>query len=50
MSVPEIITLVNALLGTADPASCAAGDRNHDGQITVNEIVAAVTAALVGCS
>ena len=49
VSVPEIITLVNALLGTVDPASCAAGDRNHDGQITVNEVVAAVTAALGGC-
>jgi len=50
VSVPEIVTLVNALLGTADPASCPAGDRNHDGRITVNEVVAAVIAALVGCS
>jgi len=47
VSIPEIVTLVNALLGTADPASCPAGDRNHDGRITVNEVVAA---ALVGCS
>ncbi|MBZ5641039.1 MAG: thrombospondin type 3 repeat-containing protein [Acidobacteriia bacterium] len=29
--------------------ACLAGDRNHDGQITVNEIVEAVNAALNGC-
>jgi hypothetical protein len=31
------------------PTLCEAGDASHDGQITINEILAAVGNALNGC-
>ncbi|MGD0947438.1 MAG: hypothetical protein ABSA52_08400 [Candidatus Binatia bacterium] len=34
---------------TTDSAMCAAGDTNHDGAITIDEILGAVNAALNGC-
>jgi hypothetical protein len=36
-------------LGNVPTASCMAGDANHDGSITINEILAAVNKALNGC-
>jgi hypothetical protein len=41
--------MVNIALGVADVATCITGDVAGDGVITVNEIVAAVHAALNGC-
>lgn len=50
MTVDEILVLVNAALGSRSAAECDAGDTNHDGQITVDEILQAVTRALGGCA
>jgi len=41
--------MVNVALGNADVGTCAAGDANTDGQITVDEILTAVHNALNGC-
>ena len=41
--------MVNAALGNANVSTCLAGDANHDLQITVDEILAAVNNALNGC-
>jgi hypothetical protein len=47
--VGELIRGVNIALGTASVDACPAMDRNGNGQVVVNELVTAVTAALVGC-
>jgi hypothetical protein len=49
VTVRELITMVNIGLGNAAVSTCTAGDANGDGEITVNEIVAGVSAALNGC-
>ena len=41
--------MVNIALGSVDVPRCAPGDVNSDGQITVNEILAAVNNALTRC-
>jgi hypothetical protein len=41
--------LVDIALDTAAPTSCPAADVDHDGRITVNDIVAAVHVALTRC-
>jgi hypothetical protein len=41
--------MVNVALGTAPVSACVAGDPNHDGAITIDEIVRAVNNALNGC-
>jgi len=50
VTVDEILTLVNIALGNASPLDCPAGDTDHDGRITVDEILTAVYNALHGCS
>jgi hypothetical protein len=40
---------VNIALGTAAVSTCSACDSNHDGQVEINEIIAAVNNALNGC-
>ena len=45
----DIITLVSIALGNAPISDCVEGDPNHDGQIAVDEILAAVNNALNGC-
>jgi hypothetical protein len=40
---------MNIALGTTDVATREAGDPNHHGQITVDEILAPVNNALNGC-
>ena len=42
--------MVNIALGNGNVSSCVAGDANHDGEITVDEILTAVNNALNGCS
>jgi hypothetical protein len=41
---------VNIALGQDEPGSCGPGDMNGDDQITVDEILAAVSRALQGCA
>lgn len=49
VTVNEILIMVNLALGNTGALSCAAGDANADGQIRVNEILAAVNNVLNGC-
>jgi hypothetical protein len=44
-----ILTMVNIALGNAGPLDCEAADANHNGQVTVDEILTAVNNALGGC-
>jgi hypothetical protein len=46
VTVNEIITMVNILLGSQPLQNCPVGDRNGDGEITVEEIIAAVNSLL----
>jgi hypothetical protein len=41
--------MVNIALGNAPVTACEAGDANRDGEITVDEILAAVNNGLSGC-
>jgi YVTN family beta-propeller protein len=49
VAINDVLTMVNITLGNATVSDCAAGDANHDGQITINEIIAALGNALYGC-
>jgi len=49
VTVDEIVRAVNIALGTEVLAQCPAADRDGDGAITVDEILAAVAHALTGC-
>jgi hypothetical protein len=50
VTVDEILTMVNVVLGDRVMADCLAGDVNGDGEITVDEILLAVNNALIGCA
>ena len=41
--------MVNVALGNSDVGACPAGDANHDGEITIDEILKAVNNALGEC-
>jgi hypothetical protein len=41
--------MVNIAFGNVGVGTCAAGDTNADGRITIDEILAAVNNALNGC-
>ena len=45
----EIIRGTNIALGYVSPAECPAIDSNHDFAVTVEEVIAAIVAALNGC-
>jgi hypothetical protein len=49
VTVDELLTMVNIILGTAPLSACPVGDANGDRQITINELVGAVGHALEGC-
>ncbi len=49
MTVNEPIMMVNIALGSQPMENCALGNANGDGEITINEIIAAVNYALSGC-
>ena len=49
VSIDELLEMVNVALGNLSVHACDFGDANGDGQITVDEILAAVQNALVGC-
>lgn len=51
VTIGELVTSVNILLGNADLARCRAADRRgSDGRVSVNELVLAVIDALEGCN
>ena len=45
----EVVRLVAIALDVLPLEHCAAGDRDGNGTITIDEIVAAVTRLLAGC-
>jgi hypothetical protein len=47
--VDEILKMVAISLANDPPAACRNGDANHDGVVTVDEIVTAVRQSLNGC-
>jgi hypothetical protein len=47
--VNELITLVDIALGNTNVSACLAGDGNHDGTVTIDEILSAVNHTLTGC-
>ena len=49
VTVDDLLTMATVELGKASATACMAGDANHDGRITVEEIVAAANNLLSGC-
>ncbi|MFQ5667784.1 MAG: hypothetical protein ACE5I7_15335 [Candidatus Binatia bacterium] len=49
VTVDELLRMVNIVLGDVVITECEVGDSNRDGQITVDEILTAVTNSLAGC-
>jgi hypothetical protein len=49
VTVDELLILVRIVLGELTSLSCAAGDRNGDDVIAVDDLLAAVSAAVNGC-
>jgi hypothetical protein len=41
--------MVSIALGDTTVSTCEAGDTNHDGMLTIDEILTAVVKALSGC-
>jgi len=50
VTINELLSGVNISLGAADMSSCPDFDRNGDGRVSVDELIAAVTSALDGCT
>jgi hypothetical protein len=46
VSIHDLVGMVEIVLGRAVSAVCPSGDRNDDGAITIDEILAAINAAL----
>jgi hypothetical protein len=49
VSIDELLIGVNILTQSAASADCSRADANQDGQVTVDELIQAVDAALNGC-
>ncbi len=49
VTINELITMVNIVLGTTPLSACPVGDADSSGDITINEIIIAVNNVLVGC-
>jgi hypothetical protein len=49
VTVDELVRVVEIALGVRRVDRCAGIDLNADGRVTVEEIIAALTAALEGC-
>ncbi len=49
MTIDDLITMVSALLDGDDTNSCAAGDVDLSGHLSVDELVLARNAALGSC-
>jgi hypothetical protein len=50
VSINELVTAVNIALSSLDVSACPAADTSADGQVTVDELIRAVTRALMGCT
>jgi hypothetical protein len=50
VTIEEIVTMVSLALGVTVPTNCDEGDRDGNSSITIDEIIAAVTNALNGCT
>ena len=50
VTIDDLITGVNIVLGNTPLAACFAFDRNGDGTVTVDELVMGVNSALNGCT
>lgn len=50
VAVNELLVAVNIALGTAGAEACSAVDLNGDDQVTIDELLRAVSAALNGCA
>ena len=46
MTVDELMIAVNIALGSSPVTACSDADKDHDGTVTVEEIIAAVSNAL----
>lgn len=49
VDVAEIVAMVHISLGEGSMTECAAGDIDRNGHMSVNDVVAAVDSALMGC-
>lgn len=49
VSVAELIRSVNVALGATELGTCYPADQNHDGQVSIDELVFAVRNSLQGC-
>jgi hypothetical protein len=50
VSVTELVMAVNVALRHAPVSACLPGDTNRDGQVTIDELIAAVDHALRQCT
>jgi hypothetical protein len=50
VSIDEVIVGAGIAVGSRPLAACASFDSNADGQVTIDELVTAVNAALNGCA
>ncbi|MBI3362645.1 MAG: hypothetical protein HY023_16210 [Chloroflexi bacterium] len=50
VAIDDLITLVNIALGTAEPATCAAGGLPIGGEVDIAVVVEAVNNAMKGCA
>jgi hypothetical protein len=49
VTVDELISAIGISLGSGALSECLNADQNSDGLVTIEEIIAGVTAALHGC-
>ena len=49
VTISDLLTMVNITLGNGALSDCSAGDANRDNEITINEIIAAISNTLYGC-
>jgi hypothetical protein len=49
VSIDELLLAVNIGLGHRPVSACAALDRNASGEVTIDEVIAAIENALNGC-
>jgi cysteine-rich repeat protein len=49
VAINELIVCVNIASGSAAVSTCTPCDVNEDGNVTINELIAAVSAGLTGC-
>ena len=48
--VNELVAAVSIALGVDDLAACPVADGTHDGQVTIDDLIRAIAAALDGCA